>query len=507
MRNREPAAVRAVGELDDRPVPGVHVGRLDASPGSRVEQEDVAGGVAGGQRAPVRAQRQRRHPLSHAAHDADGRRALVQRGEQAAARLRAVVERDALAGEQQRAVEVVLGERARAEPLRVGAGGLVARGAALLEREEPGDDREDEQPGDSGEHGAQAPLGAPARRAALVEEGPLDVSQLGVVGGRPVERGGQPRAAVELAGVAAARVPLARRDAEVVVQAPALDVLLEPFAQARPLAQQGLVGDLRLLAADGHEPAVGQRGEHLRGARRALELGERDAPAHGGVALADPGQPHEDRPRARLLLPARGRRRRARPAARPRRGRRPRGRRREREALAVALLPQLEQRGREQRQRTGLAPDVGDQRVDERGVGAQARALRGGLDRAPQLVAAHRADRHVAGAQHPPQLGVARAAPVEVGAQGDQDDRAAARVAHGGDERVGERGALVLVAAGGEELLELVDGDHEPALGRGLCDRLPERAARVRARAHDARPPSPRCRGARRRRAPAAGRP
>ena len=66
--------------------------------------------------------------------------------------------------------------------------------------------------------------------------------------GGPVERGGQPRAAVELGRVAAAVVPLARRDAEVVVQAAALGVLLEPAAQARPLAQQRLVGDLGLLA-------------------------------------------------------------------------------------------------------------------------------------------------------------------------------------------------------------------------------------------------------------------
>ena len=155
------------------------------------------------------------------------------------------------------------------------------------------------------------------------------------------------------------------------------------------------------------------------------------------------------------------------------------------EARPVALLPQLEQRGREQRQRPGLALDVGDQRVDERGVDPQAGALGGQHDRAPQLVAAHRPDRHVVGAEHAPQLGVARAAAVEVGAQRDQHERAAARVAHGGDERGGERGPLGLVAAGGEQLLELVDGDHEPARGRRLRDRVLERGERVGAGAEE----------------------
>ena len=86
-------------------------------------------------------------------------------------------------------------------------------------------------------------------------------------------------------------------------------------------------------------------------------------------------------------------------------------------------------------------------------------------------------------AQHPPQLGIARAAPVKVGAERDQDERSTARIAHRGDERVGERRPLVLVAAGGEQLLELVDRDHEPPLGRCLCHRLLEGLQRVSARA------------------------
>ena len=77
-----------------------------------------------------------------------------------------------------------------------------------------------------------------------------------MVGG-PVQRRGQAPAAVELATVAAVGLPLACGVAEVVAQAPALRFLLEPSAQARPLAQQRLMRDLdRTIAnreADGNQ--------------------------------------------------------------------------------------------------------------------------------------------------------------------------------------------------------------------------------------------------------------
>ena len=101
------------------------------------------------------------------------------------------------------------------------------------------------------------------------------------------------------------------------------------------------------------------------------------------------------------------------------------------QAAAVAALPQLEQRGRQQRQAARLALDVGDERVDELGLDAQPRALGRALDRAPQLVAAHRADEHVVGGEQRRQLGIGGAAAVVVGAQRDHDDVAPARIAGG----------------------------------------------------------------------------
>jgi hypothetical protein len=59
-------------------------------------------------------------------------------------------------------------------------------------------------------------------------------------------------------------------------------------AQARPLAQQRFVGDFDLARADGDQPVGGERREHLgdRLVALALQLGQRHAAAHDGVALA-----------------------------------------------------------------------------------------------------------------------------------------------------------------------------------------------------------------------------
>ena len=238
------------------------------------------------------------------ADDADRGRALDQRGEQVPARLHCVVERDALAGQQQRAVQLVLDERARAEPLRVGRASPRSRAVPrCVERDEPGDDREHEQRGDAGEDRAQPPLRALARGPALVEEGALGRVELGLVRRRPVQRRGQARAAVKLARVAAAGVPLARGGAQLVVQAPALGVLLEPAAQSRPFAQQRLVRDLDLALA---RPSPAGRRRARRAPRRRPSPPsslEAHAPAHDRVALALARQPQQDPPRDLALLP------------------------------------------------------------------------------------------------------------------------------------------------------------------------------------------------------------
>ena len=187
----------------------------------------------------------------------------------------------------QRAIEAVLGERLGSETLGGLGGGRVARALALGERDHPGDDGGGEQHADAGEQRAQAPVGAPlalglalARSLAFLEKRALELVQLRVVARRPVERRGKSGASIELGGVVFRAVPLGGRVDQVLVQAPALGVLLQPAPQPRPLAQQRLVGDLDRVLVDGDEPALGQHRERAGRILVALdlELGER-APA------------------------------------------------------------------------------------------------------------------------------------------------------------------------------------------------------------------------------------
>ena len=87
-------------------------------------------------------------------------------------------------------------------------------------------------------------------------------------------------------------------------QAAALAVLLDPLAQARPLAQQRFVGDLDGAFADGDEAALGEGGEHAARLLVALdvELGERGAAAHDRLAFSLAGQAQQDASGDRPLL-------------------------------------------------------------------------------------------------------------------------------------------------------------------------------------------------------------
>ena len=136
----------------------------------------------------------------------------------------------------------------------------LARALALGDRDHPGDHGGGEQHADPGEQRPQAAVGAAlalglalARRPALLEELALELVQLGVVLGGPVERRGEPGAAVELGGIAPGVSPLAGGADQVVVKAAALGVRLEPAAQPRPLAKQRLVGDLDRALVDGEQ--------------------------------------------------------------------------------------------------------------------------------------------------------------------------------------------------------------------------------------------------------------
>ncbi len=328
--------------------------------------------------------------------------------------------------------------------------------------------------------------------AALVQEAAFELVEVALVGGGPVERRGEPGAAVELAGVAAARLPVACSVDQVLVQAPPLGVLLEPAAQAGPLAQQSLVRDLDGSLICGHEPAVGQGGQRSCGGVVALgvEFLQRHAAAHErGLRLAGVGQPQQDPPRGDALWLGQlrvGRLGEAAHGAAHTAGALVRG---PAHHAAVALLPLLEQCRRQQGQAAWLIRNVGDEGIGKRGLHAQPDPAGGFDDRSLQLVPAHRADEHLVRSDKPGKPVVGGAAPVEVGAHGDHHLNLPVAILRQTHKRVQEVRALLLVAAEREHLLELVDDQYRPLAA--LWQHPLQRGQRVLARAHQPSAPAP----------------
>ena len=197
----------------------------------------------------------------------------------------------------------------------------------------------------------------------------------------PLQRAGEARAAVEVADVASGVVPLTGGVGEAAVQAPALGVVLQPAAQSWPFAQQGVVRELDGAGADREQALVGEDGDDL-GDSVVVELGQRDPPALDRAAGVLGGEPQEHAARERLLVaiePCEG----VLGVACDRAAHAPGGLIcGQPQPAPVAPLPQLEQRGREHRQRARLVLDVAHQRIGELGFHAQADPLRGALHRA-----------------------------------------------------------------------------------------------------------------------------
>ncbi len=130
------------------------------------------------------------------------------------------------------------------------------------------------------------------RVSACLEERSLGRVQFDLVLARPVQRGRQPSAAVEIGRLAAALLPVACRTDEVEAHLATLGVLLEPCLEPRPLAEQGLVGDLDVAIASGQQAGVGERLEHPARDRIAVrvELG-RAGPGAGRPLRPRPARP------------------------------------------------------------------------------------------------------------------------------------------------------------------------------------------------------------------------
>ena len=370
-RDREPRAVGA--ELERANGKAGPVGGFPP-PCPRVEGRHVSVVVAGHEHPAVRGDGDREHapPSPRSTWIAAGLRSS------AASRLlpRAGVSSSATAW---RASSSERSSAARRAPARRGAAprrsgprrGRCRAGRARAAR----DHRRDEQQRHSAEHEPQPALralggGAPASRNARS----VAFSSSSCVGA-PLERGRQPRAAVQVAGIAASASQARAASPSWRCSRRPSRILVQPAAQPRPFAQQRLVRDLDRAVADRQQAAVGEPGD---------DLGVL-APARPPARRARPGGARSRRPRPRRRAAAA---RCARPPAAPdractnassaSRATAPwtpplRVVRSEAQPPPVALAPELEQRGGQQRQRARLAFDVGQQRVDELGLDAAGR--------------------------------------------------------------------------------------------------------------------------------------
>ena len=196
----------------------------------------------------------------------------LQRGEQVSAGLDAVLDLDRGGRVEHRLREGRGGARQRADALRVrgqrlrlgGALGVLG-GVARDDGEHAAQDGDDEEHGRARQQGPEAAV-RPSLGAALavgllgsgVEERALGGVELGPPGLDELERGGEPGAAVEVGGLAAAGVPEPRGVSELLVRADPGAVLVEPAAQLRPLADQRLVRDLGRAVVERDEALLGE---------------------------------------------------------------------------------------------------------------------------------------------------------------------------------------------------------------------------------------------------------
>ena len=119
----------------------------------------------------------------------------------------------------------------------------------------------------------------------------------------------------------------------------------------------------------------------------------------------------------------------------------------------VAASPRLVERVREQRQRTGLASDVGQHRVDQTGLEPEPFRLGRLLDRPAQLVGAHGPSRCWCSRDRGGEARMLGAAAVEVRSQRDR------RLPTSVQAAIEEPSSLQLVRAERERLLELIDDE------------------------------------------------
>jgi hypothetical protein len=230
------------------------------------------------------------------------------------------------------------------------------------------------------------------------------------------------------------------------VQAATLHVFVQPLGEPRPLFDQRLVHELDRPVVGDEQPSLDQRREHARDPLVVVgvELVACCAPARDRFTAAAVDEPEQNPARHLLLIVAErgegglgmasdG----ASNASRALVGG-------ERERVVFAFAPEVEQRRREERKAAGLAGDIVDERVHERRLDLETRALGRPFDRAAELTAAHRPEQDVARADEVRKLEVRGEVAEEISAQGDHDQGTAFGIPGRLDQRADERTSLVL---------------------------------------------------------------
>jgi len=133
-------------------------------------------------------------------------------------------------------------------------------------------------------------------------------------------------------------------------------------------------------------------------------------------------------------------------------------------------MPSLQEGVLEERKHAGLPHEVREDRLDEAALESEPDLLCRLLDHAPQPSLVARPEQNLARRQDFGQAGERAAVSVEVGPDRDHQARRSVARACRRQERLGEPAALALLAALGEELLELVDDDQEAGFGAAWED-------------------------------------
>ena len=140
------------------------------------------------------------------------------------------------------------------------------------------------------------------------------------------------------------------------------------------------------------------------------------------------------------------------------------------QSILVPTFEELREGVLQEREGAGLMGDVGDHLRHQPGLGQDADPFDGPSDRLLELVGRERRNRLGTFSEQLPEARVDERAVVEVCPEGHDDAEPALGVGRGDAKRLEEQTPLRLVGGEGEDLLELIDNEHDLRVAR--CDQI-----------------------------------